>query len=345
MTIRTLAAAILLSGCIFSASTRAQSTSVATDPVGFIAVTATGTAANSSGLSFLGFSFTRAVEYQGIVAAASGVTLIDSNAVWADNQFNAPNGTYYLELTSGKGAGLTANITATSAANKSVTLAVDLSAYTSAGTSYKIRKNWSVAALFGPNNEAGLQGGTATTADQVLVYNPATRSYTIYYYKTTGLGGIGWRTTASTVADASGATFSPSDGIIIRRQQPSSVTLSVAGAVKLGPTAIPIATGLNIVSNVHATDTLTLANSGLLASGLNGGTAATADLIKVYNSNAGIFNVYYYNTDATDGGIGWRSTASQSADASATVLPAGASVIVQRVNNAAPFTWSVPQPF
>lgn len=346
MTIRTCAAAIAFMGCIFSRSTGAQTVSVTTDPVGFIALSAAGTGGGNGGArTFFGLSFTRPVEYQGVAASASGATLIDNNAAWTNNQFNAPNGTYYLELTSGSGAGLTANITATSAATKSLTLASDLSAYVSAGTTYRIRKNWTVAALFGANNESGLEGGTATTADHVLVYNTSTQTYTTYYYKTAGLGGTGWRTTLSTSADASGAALNPADGIIIRRQQPTALGFSLAGAVKLGPTAIPIASGLNIVSNVYPTDTVTLANSGLVASGLNGGTAGTADLIQIYDPNTATFNSYYYKTTAEDGGTGWRSTASTSADASNTVIPRGSSIIIRRANNAASFTWFVPQPF
>jgi uncharacterized protein (TIGR02597 family) len=342
MTFRRLAASAGLAGCIFATSVRAD-TSVTTDPVGFITLNAAGTGGtSSSALSFLGLSFTRPVEYQGAAASASGATLFDNNAAWTDNQFNAPNGTFYLELTSGTGTGLMANITASSASNKSLTLAADLSAYISAGTTYKIRKNWTVASLFGPNDESGLQGGNATSADQILVYNSAAKNYTTYYYQTSGLGGVGWRTTSSTSADASGAAFNPTDGMIIRRFQSSSVAFSIAGAVKLGQTDIPVASGLNVVSNVYPTNTLTLGNSGLLASGLNGGTATSADEVQIYS--AGAYSTYYYQTSGL-GGTGWRSTTSTSADASSTVIPPGASVIVQRTNNAAPFTWSVPQPF
>ena len=321
-------------------------TTVATDPVGFITLNVAGTnGTSSSALSFVGLSMTQPVALQGTLDGANGGTVTDNEAAWTDNQYNgATNGSHYIEILSGSGAGLMATITATSDSANSLTLDRDLSAFVTSGTSYRIRKNWTIASVFGANNESGLAGGTATTADQILVYNPNTQQYTTYYYKTSGLGGTGWRTTASTSVNAANNGLNPTDGIIIKRQQPSAIAVTLAGAVKLGQTAHPISTGLNILSNVYPTDTMTLGNSGLLASGLAGGTATTADQVQIYNPGSGSYDTYYYKTSGL-GGTGWRSTASTTADASNAVIPSGRSIIVQRTQNRGAFTWVAPQPF
>ncbi len=323
----------------------ASAQSVVTDPVGFITLTVQGTGGvGTSALSFLGLSFTQPVSYQAVLSSASGTTLTDSSATWSDGQFNGANGTYYIELTTGTGAGRTSNIVTTTMSTKSLTTAIDLSSFVTAGTGYKIRKNWTLGTVFGPNDESGLQGGTSSTADQILVYNPATTLYATYYYKTSGVGGTGWRSTTSTSQDASGTAFNPTDGLLIKRQQSSTVSFALAGAVKLGQTSIPVATGLNILSNVYPSGTFTLGNCGLFESGIGGGTSSTADQVLIYNSVTGLYSTYYYKTSGV-GGTGWRSTLSTSTDASGTAIPFGQSVLVQRTQGRAAFQWVAPQPF
>jgi uncharacterized protein (TIGR02597 family) len=337
---RFLTALCVLAGGI----TVAFAQTVTTDPVGFLALTVYGPASTGgSADTFLGLSFTQPVSYQATFSSASGMTLTDSSSTWSDDQFNGANGQYYVELITGPGAGRMSNITATSGSGHSITTADDLSSFVSAGTGYKIRKNWTVASVFGPNDESGLAGGTLVTADQILVYSTATQQYSTYYYKTSGIGGTGWRSTNSTSIDASNTPFLPTDGIIVVRHTAGNVTFSLAGAVKLGQTALPVAPGTNLLSNVYPSGTLTLGSSNLVGSGLTGGTLVSADQVLIYNNSTNQYDTYYYKTSGL-GGTGWRSTASTSVDASNAPIPFGASIIVQRVNPGS-FTWVVPQPF
>ena len=46
--------------------------------------------------------------------------------------------------------------------------------------------------------QSGLAGGSSSTADQVLILNPATGAFTSYYWSTGGAVGVGWRSTGST---------------------------------------------------------------------------------------------------------------------------------------------------
>lgn len=361
--------------------TRAQTATATTDPVGYITLSVAGTHGGSSAaLSFLGQGMTRPVEYQSNVKSVNGTSVTDTSANWTDDQFNVvtsgsttTGSAYYLEVTSGTGVGLWSDIVSTNGATTShsgtpdtVVLSTDLSAYLTAGTTYKIRKNWTISSIFGVDPTAagasGLAGGTLSTADQVLVYKPATYSstgvqtkagaYTTYYYKTSGLGGTGWRSSASNSADASNAKLEPSDGILVQRNQTTDLTFTLVGAVKLGTSDLPVSYGLNILSNVYPTTSLTLGNSGLYnpsdaaGNSLVGGTLSTADQVLIYQ--AGVYNTYYYKTSGL-GGTGWRSSASNSADASGTVIPSGAAILVQRnnktLNGDGSFEWVAPQPF
>jgi uncharacterized protein (TIGR02597 family) len=339
---------------------------VATDPVGFLALNVASPAATGgSAISLLGLAFTNPVAYQATLSSASGTTLTDSNANFTSGTYNGAANNYYIELITGTGTGVFSQIT--SASGTSIVTAKDLSSYVTSGTGYKIRKNWTLASVFGtdPASNLVLTGGTATSADEVLVYSTTAHAYTIYYYKSSGLGGTGWRTSTDPSTDVSNtAYFSPVDGLIVRRHtagtlpntSPASNTFPLAGAVKLGQTDVPIATGLNLISNVYPSGTLTLGasgtgiyNSNLLGSG-NGvdgvapGTATTADLVLIYNPSTSQYVSYYYKSGGL-GGTGWRTTTDPSTDQSATVIPTGQSIIIQRNQNRAGFTWVCPQPF
>ena len=71
--------------------------------------------------------------------------------------------------------------------------------------------------LYTGNSQTGLAGGTATTADQVLLFDPATGAYSIYYFKTSGLGGTGWRSAASNRVDASNTILPTAGAMFIKR--------------------------------------------------------------------------------------------------------------------------------
>jgi hypothetical protein len=65
---------------------------------------------------------------------------------------------------------------------------------------------------------SGFTGGSATTGDQVLILNPATQQYTVYYYKTTA-GGTGWRISTDLFTDQSNVAIAGGQSLIIKRTQ------------------------------------------------------------------------------------------------------------------------------
>jgi uncharacterized protein (TIGR02597 family) len=332
-----LAAGILLTSV---ASTLSQTTAT-TDPVGFITWNIQGNGGGgSAAISFAGLGMTRAVEYQGSAETVGTNTVVDNEATWTDNQFNGANGAYYLEITSGANAGSTYDIQTTTAGTKTITLSQNLAAGTTAPVTFKVRKHWTIASVFGAANEGGLAGGSSTSADQVLIYTGS--GYDTYYYQTSGLGGTGWRKGGAPAVDASATILFPEDGLVIKRNQAAATNVVLLGAVKTGQTSIPVASGINIVSNVCAAP-MTLSSSNLYtgnsSTGVAGGTSTSADQVLIWNGTA--YDTYYYQTSGL-GGVGWRKGGAPAVDASSATIPVGASVVIRR-QGASGFSWVVPQ--
>ena len=140
---------------------------------------------------------------------AGGTTLTDSTATWTDNLYNGANGTHYLEVisvggsTSAAGVGTIYTIGATTAATKTLTVSSAFATGVSGTVGYRVRKYWTITSVFGAANSAGLQGGNALGADQVLIWNGTSNSFDAYYYMT----GTGWRKTTDAATDAGTGTL------------------------------------------------------------------------------------------------------------------------------------------
>jgi uncharacterized protein (TIGR02597 family) len=321
---------------------------VATPPSGFVTISIAGTGGvGASKLTFIGLALTRPVDYQGNLESFAANAVTDTQANWADDAFNGASGQHYLEITSGPNAGTLTDVVDTIAATKTVVTADDLSSKLSGGETYKIRKHWTIGSIFGSSNEAGLGGGSSVTADQILIYNPQTSGYTIYYYQTSGLGGTGWRAAGNPFASQTNAKVPLQQGLIIARKQSSGIEVKLFGAVKLGPTSLHVEVGTSIIGNVYPAGSLTLGNSNLYtgdpSTGLSGGSSVTADQVLIYNSATGGYAIYYYQTSGL-GGTGWRAAGNPFGDASATGIPLTGSVVINR-KHAGAFNWVVPQAF
>jgi uncharacterized protein (TIGR02597 family) len=303
---------------------------------------------------------TRPVEYQGIADTVSGTTITSNNATWTDNQFaSTPAPGYFLEVASGPKAGLLSLVVSCNDASNTLTVADDLSAKGVAnGVSFKLRRNWSIGSLFGPNNEAGLGQGTSTTADLILIWNPSKvggAGYDQYFYSGGGILGSGWRLVGSSPANANqaNALVLLDDGVVVKRLQAADVNIVVTGAVKLGPTGSPVELGPNFIGNVYPSGSLTLGTSNLYtgdnSTGVVPGTSTTADLVLIWNQalggGAGGYDQYFYSSGGILG-AGWRLIGASPANTNqaGAVLAVGKSIIIRR-NSGGSFTWFVPQPF
>ena len=327
---------------------KAAAVDVVTDPVGFITLTAVGGA--SPKYTFQGLGMVQVPAVQANITGISGNTITVGNTLTA-GQFTpvagGPNPAYFIEFLDGANPGLLDDISANSATT--ITTVNNDSANITGATKYKVYPHWSIGTVFGPANSVGLLGGVnASAADNVLVWNPISQTAATYYFKTSGLGGTGWRSTASTSINTSNVVLYIDQGIQILRKTTGDVTNKLVGAVKLGKTISPIAgNGFTFAGNVYPAG-ITLGGSGLYTSnsvtGLNGGVnASAADNVLIWNPISQTAVTYFFKTSGL-GGTGWRSTASTSIDASTNTIPLGAFAQIQR-KIAGSFNWSMPQPF
>lgn len=325
---------------------RVSDGTLTSDPVGFTKLRIAGrTGSQTVAYSYLGVNMVSPASYQGTVTSKGAGSIVDAQADWTDNQFNGANGEFYLEIVSGPMAGLTADIVGTTAATKTLTTDEDLSSVLTGGEKFKIRKHRSIGDVFGKNNEAGLRANTAvSSSDEVRIFNPVTQAFLTYYYNS---GSIGWRSSTNAVSDASDTKLYADQGVCIARKITGDLTLVVTGAVKTGPTVIPIGTNSNLTANVYPAGTLTLGNSGLYTGNAATGLAAAgklsnADEVQIWSGSS--FRRYFYKNSGS-GGIGWRISSNLRTDASSTQIPAGSSIYVIRRKGRAAFNWKVQQPF
>lgn len=333
---------IVLGAALFAASPlAAQTNSVTTDPVGYITVPIVGTGGSTpAAYTFLGLSMIREASYQGALTGVGAFTLIDTNASWVEDQFNDTNGTFTVELAAGTYEGYQTTISNTVSATKTLEIVDDFSSIAAPTNSYRIYKDWTLASVFGVSNSSGLAGGTATTADQILIRNDA--GYDIYYYQTSGIGGVGWRKSGTPLIDRKDTPLFIEQGLLIKRLASPSTNLTIIGAVKVTPTVIPAELGYNFIANVYPVD-MTLASSQLYTgnptNGVNGGSSTSADQVQI--RNGALTDLYYYQTQGI-GGIGWRKVGSPLVDASTNLIPGGICFVVKRSLDL-PFMWKAPK--
>lgn len=331
-----------LSAAILSGVASAQTTAT-TNPVGFITITVNGTGGTqANAITLAGLGLTQPVLFQGASTSIGANSITDTAATWTDNQFNGNGNACYVEIASGANAGVLLDVASTTAATQTITTVQPIPAGTSAGDSFIIRQHWTIGSVFGTTNQAGLSGGTSTSADEILLY--ASTGYQIYYYQTSGLGGTGWRLVGDQSTDASGTVIYPEEGMIIKRLQAAPANIVLMGAVKTGQTSVAIVPGLNFIGNIYAS-AMTLSDSNLYTgsstTGIAGGTSTSADEILIWNASVNGYDIYYYQTSGL-GGTGWRKVGDQSNDASGASIPVGTSVIVKRLA-ATGFNWVIPQ--
>jgi uncharacterized protein (TIGR02597 family) len=303
----------LLSGAALLSASSLLAQTATTDPVGYVTVTVNGTGGfGSEAFTYMGVPLHQPSDTAGAITGTAANTIISATSTWG---VDAYAGSYVL-ITSGTNEGVSSSIISNTATD--LTTADDLSSFLAGDETFRIHAYTTIADVFGAANEAGLGGGTtAGSADTVLIQSGT--GFKTYYYKTGGIGGTGWRSSASPLTNEAGTPIAFGTGLIVVRKQSADIELTISGSVFGGDAITPVETAYNWKSASIPVDT-TL--NGLFGAaneaGLDGGTAAgNADNIVV--PTAGGLLTYYYKTGGI-GGIGWRSSASPLTDEGATVI-------------------------
>jgi hypothetical protein len=300
--------------------------------------TVQGNGGSGAKLSLFSLQSVRPVECAGTLTAFGTQTVTDANAGWLDDQFNGANGSFYIEFDNG----MMMDITATTGASKTLTLAAALPAGISVGEAYRIRAHCTVASVFGAGNEAGLQSGlNPTSADNVLLYIPKTQqTMTIFFYDD-GLGGRGWLRADYSLA--ANQVIYPQQGIMVRRKTAGTVFVFQSGREKEGPRLLAIQPGYNLVGTLEAGTNIKLSELNLYTgdsqTGLSCGLNPTVcDNLLVVQPNGSTATYFYFNDLA--GGEGWLDASY--ALANDTTIAAGSAFLIRRKPPGGAFNWSIP---
>ncbi len=279
----------------------------------------------------VGIPFARPVEDFGTITT-TGTNIVDSAAGWTVNQWQdttASDNRFDVEITSGRFIGARFAISSNTATQLTVSGTVPL---LDSGTTFVIRKAWTLAGLFGVNNSAGLTGsGALSSATQVRLLNSDTGAFATYFYNTDAPY---WADSGDN--DAS-FTRIPNDAfLVLQPAAAGNVTFQVSGEYR-GTRALTSAGGASgnrftMVPNPSPFDA-TLETSGMrntasvddaAQSVLGAGALASADNVRVLLGGA--FSSFYFNTDAPY----WADSLDN--DASSQSFAAGSSILFVRRN-------------
>ena len=320
-----------------------------TDPVGFITLNVHGGGSVSTPkLSLLSPTLMRPILYQGVITNISTTTITVSGTPWAVGTFNGANGSHYVEIVSTAvpaRSGTMSEIVSTPTSNTIVT-AGDLSVNQAAvGDTICIRKDVTIADVFGANNSAGLLGSAedATTADEILIYNASTSASYFYF---TGIEGFpaGWYSSGD-FSPANNVPIAPNEAVVIKRKAAGALAITSAGTVKTGNTVMAVVNGLNVLGTSSAAG-ITLANSGLMTGTDNTGVkagedGAVADEVILYTTGNPV-SYFYFTGAPPEFPAGWYKTDDFS-NANNVSIAAGTAFVVKRKGGPS-FNWALPSP-
>jgi len=334
-----------LASLLLGSAAFAQSSSVATNPVGFLSITVKGGTATSPALTLISPTLTNPTAFQSTVSAVSGATITITGASFTTNQYSAVGGSpvYYVEVIH-NGSGVLSDISASG--TSTVTTTQNISSLIAQGDTVIIRQHVTINQFLGANNTYGLLGSTSgdpSQADGVLVWDGGIQN-TYWYYNGTSpsFSDKGWYDLS--LNPAGSVTIAPFEGVLIQRKAAGNVTITSTGTVKAGNTLFPITAGANYMGTASAQG-LTLATSGLISSGLTGsagGDPTQSDQVLVYDGSGNLNLYWYYNgTSPSFSDAGWYDLSLNPAGTVA--LNPGSGVIVDRIHGGA-FNWTQPAP-
>lgn len=331
--------ALVAGGFSLPSVVNAQETA-ATDPVGYVTATVKGRGDLAAAYSLLQFPMLKDAAFQGAATAGDAPGIINvSGSPFAAGAFDKSTGSsdgpnYFLEVTSGAGEGLIADIDSNTASTVTV-FAADAAAIVAAmPASITIRAHTKVSEVFGTGTSLLLQGGSSVNnAD--LIYFGRGGQLVGYYYKT-GIG-AGWKTLAGVAAN--NIPIYPGESVLVKRIGAADIAITNKGNVQTGRALIPVSQGFVTAATSFPVGA-TLGSSNLLNSGLvGGGSPSTADILYIPDA-AGNLVSYYYKTGI---GAGFKSVTSGANANNVAIADVGGVLIARR--SVTPFNWTVEQPF
>jgi uncharacterized protein (TIGR02597 family) len=272
--------------------------------------------------------FARAIAWTSAATSVTSQTITVNGAGWTTGRFTSA--AHYVELLDGSLAGLTIDIS--SHTSDTLTLAsASLSGY-SAGMRFTIRPHATLSSAFGATNPTCVTSATTlSAADEIWAWQTATQTWARYYYKSGGLGGTGWRSSASTSVNCANTMLRPEAGLLFVRKNTGARTLIAMGEARTASWIVSLVSGSTffaITEPVSRTLTQLGMVTGDSATGLVGGTtSSSADELSRWSGSS--WEHLYYSTGGA-GGTGWRSTTDLSTDRGSQSFQPGEVIIIER---------------
>jgi uncharacterized protein (TIGR02597 family) len=336
-------------GLITAHESRAQTTSVATNPVGYVQVTCT--AASDTVVSV---PFIQPAAYVGQIASVSGSTVtISGTSGWTANQFvysGSGSSTYYAQMgpcSSGTNPKDGCYYTVVSNGANTLTLALngDNISTVPVGSTISVIPYWTLGTVFPPSaSGTAFIASTSPVVRQTQIFLPnysaagdyLSTSATYFYYNGA------WRLVGDLVTNSHNDDVLIPDGYVTVRNPSATTTLTTMGNVQTGNFMIPLDTLTsgpqdNAVGICRPVDT-SLNNLGLISSGAF--TPSTSPVVRndqiflVSNTSAGLYKsataTYFYYMGTS--GTGWRLVGDLiTNDHGSDVIPAGTGFTIRKV--------------
>jgi len=243
---------------------------------------------------------------------------------------------YYIEIYSGdlKGDRFDVDTAATiTAANGTVILSSSSSNNTYPvasiatglnGATVALRKHITIGQIGSGASPALVGNNTASSADQIQLYIPSTKTLENYFLRGDGLT---WRKVGTT-ATANNTIVAPGVGVFIsKKSSPTEITIS--GAVRQNDFATPYIQGNQLVAPGFPIEFSPQGLGGTAANGWTGNnTASSADQIQIYNPTLKTFDNYFLRGDGTT----WRKVGTTTAVTTSNLVSSDTAFFIAKRN-------------
>jgi hypothetical protein len=277
------------------------------------------------------------IVYAGTVSSLQNTALTDTNATWTTGQFASVAAPAYTEFDNG----WMMDISGSTSATKSLALAGNLTGVAAPGDVYRVRQHFTIASLFGTNNETGLKSAqSAAQADTILLQMAQNQTtMTIFYYSNQFYHG--WVRGDLTPADQQ--VIYPEEGLMVMRVAPGDRNVYACGPIKTGVAVAPIEPGFNLVGTLKSLSSVNLSALSLYtgnpATGLASGvSASSSDNLMVIKPDGTTTTYFYYNQPGLFSG--WVDGALH--PAANVSIPAGSAFFIKRQSSAGQMDWTIP---
>lgn len=280
----------------------------------------------------------------GRIGGVTSNTITVSGAGWTAGALSAPATPYLIEITSGLAQGHLLLIS-TATANTTDTLTIDagevsrlgslsdlgIVADPSSGDTFRIWPADTLGSFFGTPETTGILGGTSAAAADTITLVVGGSAAT-YFYNTASTPPRWSRVGLGGGTDASNVVIPPYTGVQYARLGATALEFRVLGRMPVGSRKVAIKNSGTTLLSPYWPVNQTLSALGLhnLPGWLSGASSSSADtIVLTVNGSAA---TYFHN------GTSWRRVGLGSGNADATVVPTGASVLINKRGNAPGFT-------